>query len=77
MTFEQSFMALLAITSGVLGWFGRELWSEVQKLRTDLYALEVRIGNDYIRYDRLQDTLKPILSKLDRIEELPSQKADK
>jgi hypothetical protein len=77
MTFEHAFMALLAITSGVLGWFGRELWSAVQKLRGDLYALEVKIGNDYIRYDRLQDTLKPILNKLDRIEELLSQKADK
>lgn len=77
MTFEQAFMGLLALTSGVLGWLGNELWAAVQKLRTDLSALEVHIGKEYIRYDRLQDTLKPISSKLDQIEELLRHKADK
>jgi hypothetical protein len=77
MTFEQAFMALLAITSGVLGWLGRELWAAVQMLRRDLGSLETRIGSDYIRYDRLQDLIRPLSAKLDRIEELLAHKVDK
>lgn len=77
MTTEQGFIALLAAAAGVGGWLGRELWSAVQKLRTDLSALETKIGSDYIRYDRLQDVIRPISNKLDRIEELLNHKADK
>jgi hypothetical protein len=72
-----AFTALLAVVTGLLGWFGRELWSAVQSLRKDLSALEIRIGQDYVRYDRLQDAMRPILDKLQRIEDALSHKADK
>lgn len=77
MTTEQAMIALLGVAGAVMGWLGRELWTAVQKLRSDLSALEVRIGSDYIRYDRLQDVLRPISTKLERIEELLTHKVDK
>lgn len=67
----------LGLFCTILGWLGRELWSAVQKLRADLSALEVRIGNDYIRYDRLQDLLKPIVDSLEEIKSALTHKADK
>lgn len=71
---------LLYITSGVcaiLGWLARELWTAVQKLRADLSALEVNIGLNYVRYDRMQDALKPLMDALDDIRRGLNSKADK
>lgn len=67
----------LALISGVLGWFGRELWQAVQELRKDLSALETKIGTDYVRYDRLQDALKPIMDALNHINSKLDSKMDK
>ena len=77
MSTEQLFMALLGLACGGLGWFARELYAATQALRKDLSALEVRISADYIRYDRLQDALKPIMESLQEIKHTISQKADK
>ena len=77
MTIEQSFIALIGLACSVLGWFARELYAAVQKLQSDLSALEIRIGTDYIRYDRLQDTMKPILKSLEEIKEALAHKRDK
>lgn len=68
---------LLAMVSAGLGWFCREIWSAVQKLRADLQAFELRISNEYVRYDRLQDALRPVLDKLQRIEDALTHKVDK
>jgi hypothetical protein len=70
-------MAGLGLACGLLGWLGRELWNAVQSLRKDLSSLEVRIGTDYVRYDRLQDALKPLMEKLDKIADALNHKADK
>ena len=70
-------LAGLGLTCGLLGWLGRELWNAVQALRKDLSALEIRIGTDYVRYDRMQDALKPVMQTLERIEEALSRKVDK
>lgn len=77
MTLEQVIMSLLGISCAVLGWFARELYSATQSLRKDLSALEVLIRGDYIRYDRLQDALKPIMDGLQEIKHTLSGKADK
>ncbi len=68
---------LLGIVCGILGWLGREVWGAVQKLRADLSTLEVKLGTDYVRYDRMQDLLKPVMQKLDRIEDALARKADR
>lgn len=60
-----------------IGWFSGQLWSAVQKLKEDLVALKVSIGTDYVRYDRLQDALKPIIESLNEIKSTLAHKADK
>jgi hypothetical protein len=77
MTLEQAFLAALGLGGAVLGWLARELWSAVQQLRSDLQSLEVRITSDYVRYDRLQDALKPLMETLHRIEGQLTNKVDK
>ena len=79
MSIDLHFMvtAALGVGCGVLGWLWRELWTAVEQLRKDLGALEVRIGTDYIRYDRLQDAFKPVLDALTEIKHTLQGKADK
>lgn len=61
------FMGLLGIACVVLGWFARELYSATQSLRKDLSALQVQIATEYVRYDRLQDALKPLVDAIKEI----------
>ena len=77
MSMEQLFLAALSVITGLLGWFARELYSAVQQLRADLAELEVRIGTDYVRYDRLRDALEPIKAGIDEIKLTLRDKADK
>ena len=67
----------LSLGFSVLGWFARELWSAVQTLRKDLSELEVRIGTDYVRYDRLQDAMRPVMAALDDIRSRLDHKVDR
>lgn len=77
MSIEQVLIGMLGLACGVIGWFAREIYNAVQKLKDDLRLLEVRIGTDYVRYDRLQDALKPIKETLDEIKQSLQHKADK
>jgi hypothetical protein len=77
MSIEQILIVIVGLGCGLLGWLGRVLWDAVKKLQTDLSALEVKIGTDYIRYDRLQDSLKPIMEALAEIKSTLSHKVDK
>lgn len=77
LTVEQMLLGLVGIACSVLGWFARELYAAVDKLKEDLTKLEIRIGTDYVRYDRLQDALKPLKDTLDEIKASLSHKQDK
>jgi hypothetical protein len=70
-------LSILALAGTVLGWFARQLWSAVQGLAGEVNDLRVLIGTEYIRYDRLQDALKPILESLGEIKHTLISKADK
>ena len=70
-------LALVSIATGVLGWFARQLWDAVQILRKDLTALQVQISENYVRYERLKDILKPLMDGIEEIKEILRNKADK
>ena len=77
MGIEQIFMALLGLACTVLGWLAREMYAAMQALRKDLGQLEVQLTRDYVRYDRLQDALKPVMDSLTEIKHTLQGKADK
>lgn len=68
---------LLVVISGVGGWFLRQLWDAVIVLQKDLKDLEIKMAEDYVRHDRLQDAFKPIMDALSEIKETLKTKADK
>lgn len=77
MEMQQLALWALGVVSALLGWFARELYAATQQLRKDLSALEVQITSDYVRYDRLQDAMKPIMDSLAEIKHTLAGKADK
>ncbi len=77
MSLEQIFIILIGVACSVIGWFANQLFRAVEKLKDDLNELQVRIGSDFVRYDRLQDMLKPILAGIEEIKESIKHKADK
>ena len=77
MSLEQIFIAIIGIACSIIGWFARELYQASQSMRKDLSALEGQISRDYVRYDRLQDALKPIADGIREIRETLKEKADK
>lgn len=77
MELTQIIMAALSIACTILGWFARELYGATQALRKDLSALEVRIGTDYVRYDRLQDALKPLVEAIKEIKDQMSNRIER
>ena len=77
MELQQLIMWGLGAACTLLGWFARELYAATQSLRKDLSALEVQISSDYVRYDRLQDAMKPIMESLSEIKHTLAGKADK
>ena len=77
MTFDQLLLGLMAAGIGSLGWFGRVLYDAVNKLKDDLTKLEIKIGTDYVRYDRLQDALNPVIERLEHIYRELTHKVDR
>ena len=68
---------ILGTACTALGWLARGLYTATQSLRKDLSDLQVLLNRDFIRYDRLQDALKPIMDSLHEIKQTLAGKADK
>jgi hypothetical protein len=76
--------AIEATAQGVAAIYGQKMLDVAIPLlnvtgseKSDLGKLEVKIGTDYVRYDRLQDALKPVIDKLSRIEDALAHKQDR
>jgi hypothetical protein len=77
MDFMQIILLVLGMSCACLGWFARQIWGAVQELKEELSDFRVLIAAEYIRYDRLQDALKPIIDGLHEIKITLTGKADK
>jgi hypothetical protein len=77
MDYTQIVLALLGVACAVLGWFARQVWAAVSELKKDLSTLQIMIGTDYVRYDRLKDAMEPIRTALHEIKTTLAGKADK
>jgi hypothetical protein len=77
MDLNQIFIFALACIVGALGWFARVLYDATQSLKSDVNDLRVLIATEFVRYDRMQDAMKPIMDSLQEIKQTLSTKADK
>ena len=59
------------------GWFARQLWDAVQKLKTDMSQLELSISDKYVRKDDFKDGIKELKEMLAKIFDKLDSKADR
>ena len=67
----------VSVACTVLGWFARELWSAVNKLKQDLQSLALEINEKYIRKDDFASFRIELLDFMRRIEDKLDRKVDK
>ena len=59
------------------GWFARQLWDAVQKLKSDMSRLELSISDNYVKKDDWTDGIKELKEMLGKIFDKLDSKADR
>ena len=77
MEWQPWLLLALSLSTGVTGWWLREMWDSMKKMRADLEALREKIADTYIRRESLMDILRPVQDQLNRIEAALTHKMDK
>ena len=82
---SQTLINYLVLFAGAMGgWILKVLWDSINELRAvdanlveKVASIEIMVAGSYITRDEFQRTITSMFSKLDRIEDKVSQKADK
>ena len=61
----------------VIGWFARQLWDAVQKLKEDVSQLELSISENYVKKDDFKDGIKELKEMLGKIFDKLDAKQDR
>jgi hypothetical protein len=61
----------------VIGWFARQLWDAVEKLKNDVKSIEIALPTNYVRKDDMECRFDRIEAMLGRVFEKLDNKADK
>jgi hypothetical protein len=73
--------AIFNIAAGVAiavgGWFARQVWDGVQRLKEDIHKIEVELPKSYVSKDDFSKTMKRIEDMFERISDKLDGKADK
>lgn len=51
-----------------LGWFCRQVWDSVQKLKEDVHAIEIDLPRNYVRQDQIEAKLDKIDARFDKLD---------
>ena len=51
-----------------MGWFCRQVWDSVQKLKEDVYAIEIDLPRNYVRQDQIEAKLDKIDARFDKLD---------
>ena len=68
---------VVGVVLSVSGWFLRQMWDAVQKLKDDMKQIEVDLPTHYVRKDEMETRFDKIEVMLNRIFEKLDRKADK
>lgn len=77
MDLEALFKLVVGVGIGGLGWFARQLWDAVNKLREDIRSLEVDQAKNYVAKSDFTAAMREIKQGLDKIYDKLDGKADK
>lgn len=74
---QSAFNIIVGILIAGAGWWAKQIWDAVDRLREDLHNLEVDLPSHYVRKDEFNDAMKTLNEKLDRIWAKLADKADR
>jgi hypothetical protein len=74
---QTAFNIIVGICIAGAGWWAKEIWNAVAKLREDIHDVELALPSHYVRKDEFADAIKLINDKLDRISDKLDAKQDK
>jgi hypothetical protein len=77
MDYQALLNIILGIALSVSGWFMRQMWDAVQKLKDDLKNIEVDLPTHYVRKDEMAARFDRIEELLDKLYERLENKVDK
>lgn len=77
MEFQTVINIVIGTILSVTGWFARQLWDAVQKLKEDMKQIEIDLPTNYARKDELKERFDKLESMLNRLFEKIDGKADK
>ena len=61
----------------VIGWFARQLWDAVQKLKSDMSRLELSMSDNYVKKDDFKEGIKELKEMLGKIFDKLDSKQDR
>jgi hypothetical protein len=77
MDWQVIFNVSLAASLSAIGWFARQIWDSVQKLKDDVKQIEIDLPTHYVKKDELAVRFDRIEHLLDKVYEKLDQKADR
>ena len=77
MEFQTVLNVILGSLTGILGWFGREMYSAVTQLKDDLYKFREEVAKEYIPKNDFNMFKEELFKTLRRIEDKLEKKSDR
>jgi predicted amidophosphoribosyltransferase len=77
MEWQQIINLAFGVTLPVAGWFFRQLWDAVQKLKDDIKKIEIDLPTSYVKKTELESQYNKIEAMLEKIWDRLDQKVDK
>ena len=74
---QTAFNIIIGILIAGTGWWAKEIWNALSKLRQDIHEIEVDLPSNYIRKEDFNDAMKTLNEKLDKIWYRLEEKADR
>jgi hypothetical protein len=60
-----------------MGWFARQLWDSVQKLKSDIQRIEIDLPTSYVKKSDMETQFNKIEAMLEKIFDKLDAKVDK
>lgn len=65
----QHVINLVGMTAiGAVGWFCRQVWDSVQRLKEDVHSIEIDLPRNYVRQDQIEAKLDKIDARFDKLD---------
>jgi hypothetical protein len=77
MDWQQIINLVFGVALPVAGWFFRQLWDAVQKLKDDIKKIEIDLPTSYVKKTELESQYNKIEAMLEKIWDRLDQKVDK